>query len=116
MIERVYTLAGQSEVDYDIAIAFTNGIAVRDIVLSTNERWYGVIDEFHRRYIVLRSMDSGVFLHKFFHAFIFSKTDGRGIVTSRTSLVGTSPLWLDVEDRDEVLRNKWRKFRMRDWN
>jgi hypothetical protein len=116
MIEKVYTLASKSEVDYDIAIAFTNGIAVTDIVLPTTERWCGVIDDFHRRYIVLRSMDSSVFLHEFFHAFIFSKTHSKGIMMSRASLIGTSPLWLDVEDRDEVLRNKWRKFSMKDWN
>jgi hypothetical protein len=110
MVEKVYTLASKSEVDYDIAIAFTNGIAVTDMVLPTTERWYGAIDNFYRRYIVLRSMDSSVFLHEFFHAFIFSKTHGKGIMMARASLIGTSPVWLDVEDRDEVLRNKWRNF------
>ena len=74
------------------------------------------IDDVYRRYVVMRGLDPIVLLHEIGHAFIFSHTHsekgvmkGVGIQLFPGTPVISSGKFCE-EDRDEIIRNKFRDF------
>lgn len=114
---------GKNHKDWELMINLTN-YEVSDVILGVMNLIFpvpiveGYIDDANRRIIVLKSKDSHTFIHEFFHAFIFSHDhSGGGVMSAMTiqALPFTPPLnstnYLSKADRDEVLKNKWRRFR-----
>ena len=88
--------------DWDMVVAFKSRLG-----------WglfAGIIDDSYRRYMIIGKMDKYVFLHEFFHAFIFDKEHSGCVMMSGFYPIGNRCLWLMPDDRKEVLKNKWRDF------
>ncbi len=87
----------------DIAVAFASHKILRKFTL-----WYGVIDDSYRRYIILNK-STAVFIHEIGHCFIFSHNhSSNGVMKSIPFTTFFSP-----EDREEILKNKWRDFNVK---
>jgi hypothetical protein len=99
---------------FDIVIAFTGFkfLGKDGIMLALfGTAWFGLIDDTYRRYIIVKLLDPYVILHEVFHAFIFSVEHSmKGIMTTGFYPIGRNCLWLGIEDRKEVLKNKQRDF------
>ncbi|MDA8239673.1 MAG: hypothetical protein M0Z67_04780 [Nitrospiraceae bacterium] len=122
MINQLYKKVFARRSDFDIAIAFTSFstgdylLKLLSLVTVPLPVWHGAIDDTYRRYIVVKSLDKQVLIHEIFHAFIFARAHGGGVMRA-VSLqplpfmrpVGTT-VFLTESDRKEVLLNKWRNF------
>ena len=97
---------------FDMAVAFTGRLLPQDsLVLVGLGGFVGVIDDTYRKYVVVRVMDKYVFIHEFFHAFIFNQAHSQVcIMSSGFYPLGRGCVWLGEDDRREVLQNKWRSF------
>ena len=101
---------------YDMAVAFAPMSFPQLLSFAAFGGWEGVIDDVYRRYIVLRTIDSNVLLHELVHGFLFSNTHTHGLMSAtRICLVPGIACFhrsmdLDREDREEVMRKKWRNF------
>ena len=100
---------------FDIAIAFTGLSLFGDGVLGVfGGTWLGVIDDTYRRFIIVKLLDPYVLIHELFHAFIFSEAHSmQCIMTTGFYPIGKNCLWLGMQDRMEVLRNKQRAFNIK---
>jgi hypothetical protein len=102
---------------FDIVIAFTGfkllgGDGIKLALFGT--AWLGLIDDTYRRYIIVKLLDPFIILHELFHGFIFSVEHSmRGIMTTGFYPIGRKCLWLGIEDRKEVLMNKYRDFNIK---
>lgn len=109
--------------DWDIAVnpaSYSAGDALAYISLLPLPVTLAYIDDTYRRYIVVKPGDCKVFLHEFFHAFILSNlhSDSGLMSSSGVALLPFTPLvnvteYLSPQDREEVLKNKWRDFNNR---
>jgi len=110
-----------SSEDYDIMIGLAP-VPAKDVFIAALSvfvpipSWMGVIDNAHRRFILLKRNDVYVLSHEILHAFIFSKDHGGGVMAAAQIEILpfmhaiNRTLYLSPEDRKEVLRNKFRNF------
>lgn len=76
----------------------------------------GYVDDCFRRIVVLKTRNCQIFAHEIFHLFIFSHNHSGGVMSAfRFKIFPFTPtlnltVYLTKEDREEVLRNKWRDF------
>src|SRR4030066_35282 len=110
-----------SSKDYDIMIGLAP-VPAKDVFIAALSvfvpipSWMGVIDNAHRRFILLKRNDVYVLSHEILHAFIFSKDHGGGVMAAAQIEILpfmhaiNRTLYLSPEDRKEVLRNKFRNF------
>lgn len=113
---------GESRDNWDIMVNLA-GYGMLDIVSGILNLiipvpiYQGYIDDTYRKIIVLKSRDCRTFVHEFYHAFIFSHDHSGGVMAGMTfQLIPFTPplnntLYLNEQDRNEVLKNKWRDFR-----
>jgi len=102
---------------YDIAIGFGSSPLPGKIVLNIIGGVPGAIEDDYRRHIALNGLELQVTIHEIFHCFIFSHNHSNfGIMQPiQIKLLPLTPSfnicnYLSREDREEVLRNKWRDF------
>lgn len=102
---------------YDIAIGFGSSPLPEKIVSNIIGGVPGAIEDDYRRHIALKGLNLQVTIHEIFHCFIFSHDHSNfGIMQSiQIKLLPLTPSlnvcnYLSREDREEVLRNKWRDF------
>jgi len=58
---------------------------------------------------MIRDLDTSVFLHELFHAFLLAHHE-QGMMKSVKPSYGAEWYWLTPDERKQVLRNKWRDF------
>ena len=106
---------------YDLAVGFYDpnfGETILDNLLQTVmvPTWEGVIDDTYRRYIVVKTGNYKVLEHEICHAFILEHAHSDvGLMTGlRLKLLPFTPVldtqYLGPEDRELVLKHKWRQF------
>ena len=71
----------------------------------------GATDTYFWRYIFVGELDPYILLHELFHAFLLKTTHSKDwVMRGGRPPYGNEWYWLTPEDRQEVLRNKWRDF------
>lgn len=92
---------------FDIAVAF----AYFDERPEPGKLYIGRIDGVFWRYIVVKEIESNLFLHELFHALLPGREHGDDwLMKPVRSPYGSEWYWLTPEERKEALRNKWRDF------
>jgi hypothetical protein len=99
----------KKERDFDIAIFYTKGLYVDDLMIPAGMIWFGKIDDTYRKYIITRSLSKWVLMHEIAHAFIFNHGHGTCLMMSGL-FVAPFCHYLGKDDWQEVQRNKWRDF------
>jgi len=108
-LQTLYTASEDPKVNYDIAIT-TWGVMGMDAMAPLGFFMLGVIDDTYRRYIVIRIRSKFILLHELYHAFIFKEAHGQCVMMSGLWPIGSSCIWLEQKNWDEVIENKWRTF------
>jgi hypothetical protein len=92
---------------FDVAVAF----AYFDERPEPGKLPIGRIDGVFWRYVVIKELESNLFLHELFHALLPGKEHGHDwLMQPVRSPYGSEWYWLTPEERKEVLGNKWRDF------
>lgn len=94
---------------FDMAILYTQGLYVDDLMIPAGMIWFGKIDDTYRKYIITRSLSKWVLTHEIAHAFIFNHGHGTCLMMSGL-FIAPFCHYLGKEDWQEVQRNKWRDF------
>ncbi len=118
MVSMLVTLKNACEgYEFDMAIGFTSRTPVEFLVYNLLGDWEGCIDDTWRRFIVLKSTDTRTLLHEIGHGFIFNETHSAYGLMKTLSFrllpfvpIKFDSLYLTMDNRAEVLRNKWRDF------
>jgi tetratricopeptide (TPR) repeat protein len=92
---------------FDMAVAF----AYFDERPEPGKLNIGRIDGVFWRYVVVKELESNLFLHELFHALLPGKEHGHDwLMKPVRSPYGSEWYWLTPEERREALGNKWRDF------
>ena len=92
---------------FDLAVAF----AYFDEKPEPDKLYIGRIDGVFWRYVVVKEIESNLFLHELFHALLPGKEHGHDwLMKPVRSPYGSEWYWLTPEERREALGNKWRDF------
>ncbi len=91
---------------FDIVITFV-GFAYN---IADGKLPLGATDTFFWRYIFVGEIDPFILLHELFHTFLLRRDHSEEWVMRSARPDYGEWHWLSVEDRKEVLRNKWRDF------
>jgi tetratricopeptide (TPR) repeat protein len=71
----------------------------------------GATDTFFWRYVFVKELDPFILLHELFHTFIMKRGHSKDwVMRAGRPPYGNEWYWLTPEDRQAVLRNKWRDF------
>jgi len=108
-LQTLRVAAEEPKIKYDMAIT-TWGVMGMDVMAPLGFFMLGVIDDTYRRYVVVRVKSKFILLHEVYHAFIFEHAHGQCVMMSGLWPIGSSCYWLEKENWDEVLKNKWRNF------
>ena len=104
---RIATDTWRKRDQFDIALTFVyfvHNIAGGKLPL-------GATDTFFWRYLFVRELDPFILLHELFHTFLLEKSHSKDwVMRGARPPYGSEWYWLALEDRKEVLRNKWRDF------
>jgi len=107
MLTKIATETWEKTDHFDMAVAF----AYFDERPEPAKLNIGRIDGVFWRYIVVKELESNLFLHELFHAFLPGKEHGHDwLMKPVRSPYGSEWYWLTPEERREVLGNKWRDF------
>lgn len=102
MLARIAKETVEKRDSFDMAIGF---------VYFDEGRTVGRIDGVFWRYVVVKELEPNLLLHEIFHAFLPGKehtTDW--LMQPVRPSYGREWYWLTLEERKEVLKNKWRDF------
>ncbi len=92
---------------FDIAITFVHFV----YNIAGGKLPLGATDTFFWRYLFVGELDPYILLHELFHAFLLHRGhSNEWVMRSGRPGYGNEWYWLTPEDRNEVLRNKWRVF------
>lgn len=92
---------------FDIALTFVYFV----YNLAGGKLPLGATDTFFWRYLFVRELDPFILLHELFHAFLLNRRHSDDwVMRAGRPAYGNEWYWLTPEDRNGVLRNKWRDF------
>lgn len=119
ILDELYLTTVPRTQEFDIAIGFTE-LSVGETVgcIVGISCWFGVADDTYRRYIVMRTLHPYFLAHELGHLFIFDRAHSDSglmkamvlAILPNVALIGSGDYYFAPEDRNEALRNKWRKF------
>lgn len=100
---------------YDIALGFAN-----DPTLVKALGWFAFkpfakVDDVYRRWIVFWDPNQRVVRHEVYHCFLFTVGHTADLMSGGLGTFMPFSHKLIPEDREEILKNKWRDFNKRPW-
>ncbi len=117
-LQSLVAIIGKERKKYDLVIGFSE----RSLPSQLGEMvswtvWLGAIDDSYRKFIIIKFLDEGVLMHEICHAFVLDRKHSRHGVLNATvfkiplvPILFNLPPYISIEDREEILRNKWRDF------
>jgi hypothetical protein len=117
-LQHVVETIGEEHRKYDLVIGFSaRGVPSHLLEMVTWIAWLGAIDDNYRKFVIIKYLDERVLIHEICHAFVFDRKHSMNGVLSAAVIkiplvpaLFNLPRYLSVEDRKEVLQNKWRSF------
>ena len=104
---RVATETWGKKDEFDIAITMVHFVQSVD----GGKLPLGATDTFFWRYVFVKELDPFILLHELFHTFILKRGHSKDwVMRAGRPPYGNEWYWLTPEDRQAVLRNKWRDF------
>jgi tetratricopeptide (TPR) repeat protein len=92
---------------FDIALTFVHFVHN----IASGKLPLGATDTFFWRYLFVRELDPYILLHELFHAFLLRRGHSEDwVMRGGRPAYGNEWYWLTPQDRNGVLRNKWRDF------
>ncbi len=102
---------------YDLVIGFSSRSVTSYLMEMTVGVHLAAIDDTYRKFIIIKYLDKRVLMHEICHAFVFAKGHSYSGVMSALLIklpllpvIFNFPKYVSEEDRQEILRNKWRSF------
>ncbi len=116
-LKSVAGIVGKSHKEYALVIGFSSRSVASHAMELAFGAWLGAIDDNYRKFIIIKYLDERILLHEVYHAFVMTKShSGKGVMTGALIKIPLVPAlfnlprYVSTEDRQEILRNKWRNF------
>jgi hypothetical protein len=117
-LQNLVEIIGKEHQNYDLVIGFSSrGLASNLIEMASWTAWLGAIDDSYRKFIIIKFLDERVIEHEICHAFVFDRRHSvNGVLSAAIFKLPLAPFlfnmprYVSMEDRQEILRNKWRDF------
>jgi hypothetical protein len=116
-LKNLARIVGKSHRECDLVIGFSSRSVVSYLTEMALGAWLGAIDDNYRKFIIIKYLDNRILMHEICHAFVFTKSHSTGGVMTGAVIkiplvpaLFNLPRYVSIEDRQEILRNKWRHF------
>ena len=116
-LKNLVRIVGRSHRECDLVIGFSSRSMVSYLTEMALGAWLGAIDDNYRKFIIIKYLDDRVLMHEICHAFVFTRSHStKGVMNGAVIKIPLAPVlfnlprYVSIEDRHEILRNKWRHF------